>query len=206
MKNKKEEKKTEASEKRIELPSLKLQIASITLIGESPLMVNNFAEKAKIEMMEKQTKTARGPRAERNVQAEVQAALYKLPDGSYGIPASGIKNCAVSACRFVEGVPMTRAKGSFFIIEDAAGLVRIKAKKYEVDERPVAVGTFGNKKKMIRFRPVFNEWSCTFKVKFNPDIISAAQLVNLFNHAGFSVGLCEYRPERSGNYGMFRVA
>jgi len=197
--------KTVEEKKQVEVPKLNLKRSKITIVGQSPLMVNNFAQKSKVEMLEKHLKKAKGPREARDVRGEVEAALYKLPNGKYGIPASGIKNCAVSACRFIEGVAMTRAKGAFFVIEDANGLVQIDSKKYEIDERPVSIGTFGNKKKMIRFRPRFDEWSCTFEVLYNPDILSADQLVNLFNHAGFSVGLCEYRPERSGSYGMFKV-
>lgn len=157
-------------------------------------------------MLEKHTKKAKGAKEARDPQAEVEAALYRLPNGKYGIPASGIKNCAVSACRFIEGVSMTTAKGAFFVLEDSDGLVELKTKhKHVVDERMVAIGKFGNKVKMVRFRPRFDEWSVNFRVVFDPDTISAEQLLNLYERAGFSIGLCEYRPEKSGNLGMFSV-
>lgn len=168
-------------------------------------MVNKFSEKAKTEMLEKQMKSAKSAREKRDPVAEVEAATYRLADGSYGIPARGIKNCAVSACRFIEGLKMTQAKGSFFVIEDSDSLCRIKAEDPVVDERMVAVGKFGNKTKMVRFRPRFDKWSCTFKVIYSPDLISPEQLLNLYERAGFSVGLCEDRPEKSGSMGMFSV-
>lgn len=157
-------------------------------------------------MLDKQLKKAKGAREARDPVAEVEAATYYLSDGRYGIPAAGIKNCAVSACRFVEGLKMTQTKGAFFVMEDSDGLVPLTVKgKYAVDERMVAVGPFGKKTKMARFRPRFDKWSCTFKVIYDPDTISAEQMLNLFERAGFSVGLCEYRPEKSGSYGMFSV-
>lgn len=157
-------------------------------------------------MLEKQMKTAKGAKKARDPIAEVEAATYRLPNGKYGIPASGIKNCAVSACRFLDGVKMTQAKGAFFVLEDQDGLCALTVKgKPSIDERMVAIGNFGNKTKMVRFRPRFDEWSCTFKVIYDPDIVSAEQLLNLYERAGFSVGLCEYRPEKSGSMGMFRV-
>lgn len=180
-------------------------MAVITLIGDSPLLVNNFSEKSKVEMMEKQQKRAKGAKEARDPAAEVEAALYRLPNGKYGVPASGLKNCAVSACRFIEGVKMTTAKGSFFVLEDADGLVELQAKKHVVDERMVAIGPFGKKVKLVRFRPRFDEWSIKFKVLYDPDTISAEQLLNLYERAGFSIGICEYRPEKSGNLGMFSV-
>lgn len=150
-------------------------------------------------------KKAKGAKEARDPAREVAAALYRLPNGKYGVPASGVKNCAVSACRFLDSIKMTRAKGSFFVLEDADGLVELKTKKHLIDERMVSIGTFGNKVKMVRFRPRFDEWSITFKVVYDPDSISAEQLLNLYDRAGFSVGLCEFRPEKSGSYGMFHV-
>lgn len=170
------------------------------------MLVNKFSEKSKKEMLEKQTKKAKGAKEARDPMAEVEAATYRLPNGKYGIPASGLKNCAVSACRFIDGVKMTQAKGAFFVLEDQDGLVSLNVKGGpEIDERMVAIGPFGKKTKMARFRPRFDDWSCTFKVLYDPDIISAEQLLNLYERAGFSVGLCEYRPEKSGALGMFHV-
>jgi len=181
-------------------------VATVTILGESPLLVNKFSEKSKREMLEKQTKKAKGAKEARDPAAEVEAATYRLKTGEYGIPASGLKNCAVSACKFVDGVPMTKARGSFFVIEDSDGLVKIKTKgKPAIDERMVAIGPFGKKTKMARFRPRFDEWSCTFRVLYDPDLLSAEQLLNLYERAGFSVGLCEFRPEKSGSLGMFTV-
>ncbi len=157
-------------------------------------------------MLDKQTKKARGAKEARDPAKEVEAATYKLPNGKYGIPASGLKNCAVSACKFIDGVPMTKARGSFFVLEDADGLVEIKTKgKPAIDERMVAIGPFGKKTKMARFRPRFDDWSVTFKVLYDPDLLSAEQLLNLYERAGFSIGLCEFRPEKSGSLGMFKV-
>jgi len=168
-------------------------------------MVNNFTNKSKTEMMEKHLKKAKSAKEARDIAAEVESALYRLSNGKYAIPASGLKNCAISACRFIDGVPMTKARGAFFVLADEGSLVEIKAKTHEIDERPVAIGPFGKKTKMIRYRPRFDEWSCTFKIRYNPNVISAEQLLNLYENAGFSVGLCEYRPEKSGDHGMFHV-
>lgn len=205
MKKKAKASEPENKESKLTIPPIKKSTAIVTIVGDSPLLVNKFSEKSKREMLEKQMKKAKGAKAERDPLAEVEAATYRLPNNKYGIPASGIKNCAVSACKFIDGVPMTRAKGAFFVLEDADGLCEIKTKGVQVDERMVAIGPFGKKTKMARFRPRFDDWSCTFKVLYDPDLLSAEQLLNLYERAGFSVGLCEFRPEKSGSMGMFHV-
>lgn len=157
-------------------------------------------------MDEKQQKKAKKGREARDPVQEFKDSLYTMSKGRYGIPAAGIKNCAVSACRFIEGIPMTIAKGSFHVFEEENGLIEVKSGKPTLDERIVRIGNFGNKKPMTRYRGRFDKWSVTFNIKYNARAISAEQLLNLYENAGFSVGLCEYRPEKGGNLGMFRVA
>lgn len=194
-------------EEKITIPPIAFKVVKMTLEGVTPLLVSRFDEKSKTEILEKQTKKARGGKAARDPSAEFKASLYKMPGSrtKFGMPAAGIKNCAVSACRFIDGVPMTIAKGAFQILDDTGGLVEIKGSKPVMDERMVRVGKFGNKVATPRYRGRFDKWAVTFKVKYNSRIMSTEQLVNLYENAGFAVGLCEYRPEKSGNLGMFRV-
>jgi len=182
-------------------------MAKVTLIGESPLLVNRFDEKSKREMEDKGLKRARLKKEYGTPEEQMKTTLYHIPGkkGVYGIPAAGIKNCAVSACRFVDGLPMTMARGSFQIVDDIGGLTPLKASEPEIDARIVRVGNFGNKKPCTRYRARFDKWELSFTIKYNSRTISAEQLLNLYEHAGFAVGLCEYRPEKSGNLGMFRV-
>ena len=203
--------KITVEEQKIKIPPLAFALANITLIGDTPLLVNKFSEKSKVEMLEKQMKRAKAAKPARDPEAEVQAALYVIESKStkkakfYGIPAGGLKNCCVSACRFISGVPMTIARGAFQIISDnPENLIEIKGSKPVIDERIVRIGGF-KKTAMVRFRPRFDEWSLSFKVKYNQSIISPEQLLNLFENAGFAVGLCEHRPEKNGNNGMFSV-
>ncbi len=182
-------------------------MAKLTLVGDSPLLVNRFDEKSKREMEEKANKKARLKKEYGTPEEQMQSTLYPMmgQKGVYGIPASGVKNCAVSACRFIDGVPMTIARGAFQVIDDIGGLLPLKASKPEIDARIVRVGNFGNKKPCTRYRARFDKWELSFVVKYNSSVISAEQLLNLYQHAGFAVGLCEYRPEKSGNLGMFSV-
>jgi hypothetical protein len=194
-------------DKTIKIPPIKLKQARITLQGSTPLLVNRFDEKSRREIEEKSQKKAKQKKEFGTPEEQFKSTLYTMPGKKdrYGIPASGVKNCAVSACRFVDGIPMTIAKGSFHIVGDEGGLLEIKGSKPEIDARIVRVGTFGNKKPCTRYRARFDKWETTFDILYNSSTISPEQLLNLYENAGFAVGLCEYRPEKGGNLGMFSV-
>ena len=58
----------------------------------------------------------------------------------------------------------------------------------------------------LRYRPEFQEWSVALRIRYNAAAISPEQIVNLYNVAGFAVGIAEWRPERDGSNGMFEVS
>lgn len=57
----------------------------------------------------------------------------------------------------------------------------------------------------IRHRAEFPLWAVKVPVTTNSSIISLEQLVNLFNIAGFGVGVGEWRPERDRHNGTWIV-
>jgi hypothetical protein len=58
----------------------------------------------------------------------------------------------------------------------------------------------------IRYRGEFKQWFTTIAVKYNANVMSAEQILNLMQTAGFAVGVGEWRPERDGQFGRFHVA
>jgi len=189
---------------------------NITIVGLSPLLVNNFDVKTRQELddtyqeglnaKERKLKREDKTRERKTPHQEFLSSLYTMAGkpGKYGIPAAGIKKCGVTAAS-LSNIPMTLATRAFHVVGDTAGLIEIKGSKPVMDERIVRVGPFGNKKPATRRRGRFDKWEITFTVRYRADLITTEQLVNLYESAGFSVGICEYRPEKSGNLGMFCV-
>ena len=57
----------------------------------------------------------------------------------------------------------------------------------------------------IRYRGEFPVWRVTFTIRHNANVLSAEQIINLFNVGGFAIGVGDWRPQRNGSFGMFHV-
>lgn len=189
-----------ATETRIELPQLKIGQARITLIGDSSLICHAWSHKAKSQMLAKQMKQAKQGKAAKDPEQDFRDSLYPLPNGrGYGFPAVAFKSAAVDACSHVDGVTKVEARGAFHINGE---MVEIEgAPTMREDMVRIAMGTAD-----IRYRGEFKEWRVTFVVRYNENVLSLEQIVNLFNTAGFAIGVGEWRPQKDGNHGMFHVA
>lgn len=192
-------KRAEPQEVQIQLPKLNLQTMQVTLIGDSPLICHAWSKKAKQEMLDKQMKKAKQQRAAKDPEQDYKDSLYVHPEGGYGFPAVAFKAAAVDACSHVANFTKVEARGSFHINTD---LVKIDGKPTPREDMvKIAMGTAD-----IRYRGEFKKWSCSFQLRYNANVITPEQVLNLFNTAGFAIGIGEWRPQRDGSFGMFHVA
>lgn len=192
-------KRATAAEVVIELPRLEIKHLQIRLVGDSALICHAWSHKAKQEMLDKQMKKAKQAKTAKDPQRDYEESLYKHPEGGYGFPAVAFKAAAVDACSHVANITKVEARGSFHIIGD---MVKIDGDpKPREDMVKIAMGTAD-----IRYRGEFKEWSCQFEIRYNSNVIIPEQILNLFNTAGFAIGVGEWRPQRDGSFGMFHVA
>ena len=178
---------------------MQIQTARIRLIGDSPLICHAWSSKATKEMLDKQMKKAKVARESKDPERDFRESLYDHPDGGYGFPVVAFKSAAVDACSHVREITKVEARGAFHI----AGELALIDGKPTMRQDMVRVG-MGSAD--IRFRGEFKKWSTELLVRFNSSVLSLEQIVNLFNTAGFAIGVGEWRPEKNGSFGMFRVA
>lgn len=57
----------------------------------------------------------------------------------------------------------------------------------------------------VRTRPCFTEWCCKVNLSFVSSLLKQNQIVNLLAAAGEIVGIGDYRPQKGGAYGKFRI-
>jgi len=207
--------------KKISVPQLVIAETVITIKGTNPLLVNN---KMGIAQSVAERYGGQGGKTKSvdtipTVEQAYAMAFYKMadtkfeppsPKGRYGIPASGIKKCICSAIRtagFTDNTEIGLVGKSFWVMADSIGLCLIKFKKLERDIRPVNIGSGQKTVPQMRHRPMFHDWSCDLRIRYNPGVLGPESMVNLIMHAGQYIGLCELRAEKKqGECGGFVVA
>ena len=54
-------------------------------------------------------------------------------------------------------------------------------------------------------RNAFEDWSVELIIQYNKQNLSAEQIINVLNWAGFHIGVGGFRKEKTGNFGSFHV-
>jgi hypothetical protein len=205
-----------ANETAIELPPLDLKIMEVTIIGDESLIVHAWSKKARAEMLGKQMKKAKAAKEAKDPLQDFRESLYPMPNGGYGFPSVAFKAAAVTACTSTGGVTKVAARQAFHILGEGVdvegafdgtvarlNLVRIHGGEPRMREDAVRIG-MGTAD--LRYRGEFWPWHAKILVRYNGNVLSEAQILNLINTAGFGVGIGEWRSERDGMSGLFHVA
>lgn len=193
-----------------ELKQVVRKLITIRLKGTSPLIHHQWTDKAKEMMRAKQqegkkTKT----RDLKDPKVEGESAMYRTDDGKPGVPAIAIKSAIITAAHNDLGMPRTLVRKALFIrplgrnvilpLETYTGKGTVK---YTIEEDMVRVGQ-GTAD--MRYRPYFDEWAVTTQWEIDADLLQVDDLLTLIDRAGFGVGICEWRPEKNGEYGRFAI-
>lgn len=186
----------------------------LLLIGKpgSILCVHAFAEKAKEEIRLKQQKGAKKAKEIRNPEAEYLAARHVDAHGRECAPVTAVKKSLISAATAMDNLTKVALRQAMFVsptADPASWLVPIE----RLDGTPaVAVMredavTIGINTRGLTYRPSYPEWRLRVTVEYNTRLVSEAQLLLLAEQAGWGVGICEGRPEKSSalGWGRFNV-
>lgn len=217
----------------IEIKPIRVSKAQITIVGDTPLIIHNWSEKAKKEMLDSQTKNKKEKKAKdiRDPFAEFLDALYWItpkPEEStpeafeeairngakFGFPMTAIKQAALSACYRAGLIPnQTGMKCAFYLnavdgINPGSGT---ELAVIESDEPPVLredMVKIGGIQKVadLRYRPAFMNWKIRMTISLiEVGTFTMESIVNAINMGGFMNGIGEWRMERDGDFGRFHV-
>ena len=195
------------TEKKLEIKTPTFETVEIFLRGAAPLVMHKFGTKVKEQMIKTQMggdlNKGKKKRDPKDFDAVYRDAFHTAKEGWHGIPCGAFRNAAISACRTV-GYKMTHAKLAFFIVadgweeEDGTPLVRI----YGTPKKHTAYARNDNGSVDIRIRPMWDEWTAKLRVRFDADMFTTQDVLNLVMRVGMQVGLMEGRPDSRNSAGQ----
>lgn len=168
--------------------------------GANPIAPETVAHKA---LTNKRNKTDEDHYA--IARSEYMLGFY--PGDGIVIPTTNIKSA------LVEGAKLHKLGAAFnrgvLIIEDKVLIKHngpsSKAKMWEtpdcVDCRTVKVKLA----RVMRYRPKISDWSLSFEIVFDENMVDRAQIIAAAENAGKYIGLGDYRPAKGGSFGRFVV-
>jgi len=187
------------------------QTVSLRLVGRpgAPLVTHVFAEKAKQEIRDKQQKKAKQAKQQRDPVAEFEAAKYRDDQGRECAPVTAIKKALISAATAMDNLTKVAVRQALFVAptaDPASMLVPIltKAGEQAVGTMREDAVTIGINTRGLTYRPEYPDWALHVSIEFNTRLISRDQLIALAEQAGWGVGICEGRPEKSSALGWGR--
>ncbi len=175
----------------------------VTITGITPLIVNRFHEEAQLES----SSGVHSRREQLPPEKDARNRLYILetPAGApeaYYFPAENIRQSIINAA--------SRHKiGRKSATSDIAAAVYLEPFAvplqggWTVDTRPVVIPA--TRGRVLRHRPIFNDWKLTFILQADEQLIDMKLLRRIVDDAGNYVGIGDFRPARKGPYGKYRV-
>lgn len=198
---------------------------SIWLVGDTPLIVHAWSQKAKIEMLSKQLKKVKAAGKEaRDPEKDFVDSLYevgvdKRGEKVYGFPTTGLKRCFLDSAHRDKGVARTTALSSLWLnttivrvrpaFEGAVcdmPISRIFGSKPEMREDMVKIGSGLTKVASLAYRAQFRTWAIKITGRFNQTQLPAESLAFLVTESGMASGIGEWRNSKNGIFGSFHLA
>ncbi len=203
-----------AKAKKVKAEKTGVQTVALVLTGMEgvPLVVHQFGEKVRGEIRSKQQKLPKEAKPKRNPAEECEAAKYIDGKGRECAPITAVKKAIVTACTAMDNLTKVAMRQALFVkptvalssmlvpIESASG----SAGSWLVGVMREDAVTIGINTRGLAYRPAYADWCLRVTVEFNPRLVSRAQVLELAVQAGWGVGICEGRPEKSSALGWGR--
>jgi hypothetical protein len=191
-----------------------LEIISVTkgsirchLVGESPLIMHRFPKKAWEQLLFPKGRANAAELAEnlkhdplmefresiyRNRDPKQPAAIH-MPSGAFskGIASAALDLPGATKAQILRLVSINSTHVNIFGVPQ---MFMAMTRSSDVAHTPD-----------VRTRAIFPEWACAVDVGYVSSLLKQTQVVNLFNAAGLIVGLGDWRPQKGGPYGKFRI-
>lgn len=206
----------------VEIKPIELVSTQVTIVGDTPLIMHAWSDKAKKAMLDAQMGKAKGKQKEfKNPVEDLINSMYWLTEkpteyteeafteaikngAKFGFPVTALKQAAISASyRKSWTKDKMSLRGVFFIDGGYGDMMEIVSDPPVMREDMVRIG-LGTAD--LRYRGEFRNWKATFTLKYDANgQYSLESILNMLNAGGTICGIGEWRVEKDGQFGMFHV-
>lgn len=178
----------------------------IKIVGTSPLIMHRFSFKARQELLSPSPKKNTAERAstlKHNPPVEFRECLYRNRDPKapalFHLPNGTIHGSLASAALDIPGATkasierLTRVIGNVDLF-GVPKLFMAMVRSSDMARTPD-----------VRTRPIFEKWACSVEIEYKTDPLTDNQILNLLSAAGFLVGVGDWRRQKGGDFGAYRV-
>lgn len=192
-----------------EIAPIKTRRIILNIVGTSHLIMHRFAFKAWQELLlpgrrknaaEQETSLKHDPIT------EYRESLYRNRNAKaptlFHLPSGMIHGALTSAALDIPGA--TKAS-----MERLTSIASLDVHLYGIPQLAMhMVRNSGmNRTPDVRTRPIFRRWAATaIAIEYKTNPLNDSQIINLFAAAGVIIGLGDWRPQKGGPYGKFRIA
>ena len=184
----------------VEIKTLMKKQIKVKIKGVTPLLIEKM-DMGVVETYNKKKAQKMTKKDTRLEEEKSEAKLHYTEEGHIGFPASGFYKGMIEVAPYLDGLDKKLVRGS----------VRVLGNILPIEFSDKLMNTaWGRQSGKIKapckiVRPELKNWSCVIEIIYNASNISAEQIVNLVNWAGFQMGLGSWRPEKGGSYGQYEV-
>jgi len=179
----------------------------VRLTGIAPLIMHNGQLADPLNEGVKAMKRVSGKRSkteadfEELAKLEFQGSLYMGQNGPV-IPSHVLESAIVNGAK--KSKDGQKAKAGMFVDKNATleyDGPKDREGLWNAPEFRLVAPVVVSRARVMRTRPIFNEWAVNVVISFDDNQANEAQVLRWVEDAGSQVGLCDWRPR----YGRFQV-
>jgi hypothetical protein len=177
------------------------------VVGKTPMIMNRFPQKAWQELLFPSGRRSRASLEQtlkHDPLNEFRGALYRCRDDKsptlIHVPNGAFHSALASVAIDVPGA--AKAK-----IERLTKVIDVNIALYGVPQIYCAMvrNSDMNHTPDVRTRPIFPEWACTVSFSFMKNVLSESTIARLFGAAGVIIGIGDWRGQKGGPFGSFKL-
>jgi hypothetical protein len=194
-------------EERLEIAEIHSGEVHANILGTSPMIMNRFSQKAWQELLypsERRSRATLEQSLKHDPVAEFRGAVYRNRDEKQPalihVPNGAFHGALASAALDIPGA--AKAK-----IERLTKITNVHINLFGAPQIFCAMvrNSDMNRTPDVRTRPIFPRWACTITISYIKTILTERTIVNLLAAAGVIIGIGDWRGQKGGPYGAFKL-